>query len=621
MAKNNNIQDFIQDLGDTIRRKKGTSAKINPQNFSSEIESIQTGSDPVLQSKSVTPSTSQQKVQPDAGYDGLSDVTVNAVTNNIDVNIAAGNIKKGVSILGVTGTLEEGIAPTGTLEIKENGRHNVANYEFAEVSVKNTAKAILGKWNVEGGYYFEFDTNGIAKFGFGTQTSSGTYTVNDVTVSINIPDADMFGDFVYDEDTDTLTINDGEQLVLTRLVDIREKDVIGKWKNPDGVILLELKPNGVGTYMSNYDCTYVIIGNTVSVEVTGQTISLLYDEASDILISVLEGVALTRVQQTANLITKEVTENGTYKASDDGADGYSEVVVNVAGSGGATPFADATIEEIQQIGNEISDKGMTSEEVKSKYGWKIGDTKDITLTTGEVIQMRIIGFNHDTLSDGSGKAGITLEMVDCLNTKYTMQAGFANNMDGWGGWNFTLYQIPTIKSTLPQEWQNIIRQVDKKYANGGGTNFTAVKTTSNDLFILSEIELTGSVTKAQNGADEGSVYEYWNGKSDIDRIKKVRSSNNMWALRSCYANSSNSVVTVKDDGQINGAGMTYNVGISFAFCVGSAKDIPVAGLPIEATTDQEMTNALVEDNLGKVYKFTGTSDTYDNNAIYIIEEI
>ena len=35
-----------------------------------------------------------------------------------------------------------------------------------------------------------------------------------------------------------------------------------------------------------------------------------------------------------NLITKEVTENGTYKASDDGADGYSEVVVNVASSGG-----------------------------------------------------------------------------------------------------------------------------------------------------------------------------------------------------------------------------------------------------------------------------------------------
>jgi hypothetical protein len=34
------------------------------------------------------------------------------------------------------------------------------------------------------------------------------------------------------------------------------------------------------------------------------------------------------------LITKEITENGTYNASDDNADGFDSVVVNVAGSGG-----------------------------------------------------------------------------------------------------------------------------------------------------------------------------------------------------------------------------------------------------------------------------------------------
>jgi hypothetical protein len=47
----------------------------------------------------------------------------------------------------------------------------------------------------------------------------------------------------------------------------------------------------------------------------------------------------------------------------------------------------------------------------------------------------------------------------------------------------------------------------------------------------------------------------------------------------------------------------------------------IAGLPIEATTDTDMTNALVEDNLGKVYKFTGTSDTYETDAIYIVSEV
>jgi hypothetical protein len=45
------------------------------------------------------------------------------------------------------------------------------------------------------------------------------------------------------------------------------------------------------------------------------------------------------------------------------------------------------------------------------------------------------------------------------------------------------------------------------------------------------------------------------------------------------------------------------------------------GNPIELSTDTEMTNALVEDNLGKVYKFTGTSDTYETDAIYIVSEV
>lgn len=47
----------------------------------------------------------------------------------------------------------------------------------------------------------------------------------------------------------------------------------------------------------------------------------------------------------------------------------------------------------------------------------------------------------------------------------------------------------------------------------------------------------------------------------------------------------------------------------------------VGGLPIDITTDAEMTNALTEANVGKVYKFTGTSDTYETDAIYIISEV
>lgn len=59
-----------------------------------------------LQDKSATPTTTAQTIEPDADYDGLSSVTVGAVTAAIDANIAAGNIKNGVAILGVTGNYE-----------------------------------------------------------------------------------------------------------------------------------------------------------------------------------------------------------------------------------------------------------------------------------------------------------------------------------------------------------------------------------------------------------------------------------------------------------------------------------------------------------------------------------
>jgi hypothetical protein len=50
-------------------------------------------------------------------------------------NIVAGNIKSGVSILGVECTLPP--APSGTLEITENGTYNVASYASADVNVSS----------------------------------------------------------------------------------------------------------------------------------------------------------------------------------------------------------------------------------------------------------------------------------------------------------------------------------------------------------------------------------------------------------------------------------------------------------------------------------------------------
>lgn len=59
-----------------------------------------------LTTKSVDPTTENKTYTPTSSYNGFSSFTVKAVTAAIDANIIAGNIKSGVTILGVEGTYD-----------------------------------------------------------------------------------------------------------------------------------------------------------------------------------------------------------------------------------------------------------------------------------------------------------------------------------------------------------------------------------------------------------------------------------------------------------------------------------------------------------------------------------
>lgn len=105
-----NAQQRVANAYTAVNNKGGTLPITQDlTNLPNAITSIPSGgSSPVINSLSITPTTSQQTYTASGGVDGFSPVTVSAVTASIDNNITTGNIKKDVTILGVTGTYEGG---------------------------------------------------------------------------------------------------------------------------------------------------------------------------------------------------------------------------------------------------------------------------------------------------------------------------------------------------------------------------------------------------------------------------------------------------------------------------------------------------------------------------------
>lgn len=153
-----NIKDGVTILGVTgevvelngeIRNESLTSTAGNtftPSSGKNGITSITVT--PNNESRTVTPSTSQQTVGVNTGYSGNGTITVNPVTSSIDANITAGNIKSGVSILGVTGNY----GTMTTKNISANGTYNASSdnvdgYSNVTVAVPNGTEVGSGSTN------------------------------------------------------------------------------------------------------------------------------------------------------------------------------------------------------------------------------------------------------------------------------------------------------------------------------------------------------------------------------------------------------------------------------------------------------------------------------------------
>lgn len=212
---------------------------------------------------------------------------------------------------------------------------------------------------------------------------------------------------------------------------------------------------------------------------------------------------------------------------------------------------------------EIGDLVLKAEQgtVNLSDYFSIGDTKPVTLTTGETIQLQVAGFNHDTFSDGV-TAPVTFVMKDCLNTKAQMNSS-NTNAGGYPASAMKTYVETNIYDKLPSDLKAIVAPVKKKWY----TTYNDVNSLTEgnyNVWLLSEMEVFGTNTQTI-GTGEGSKYDIFT--DNTNRIKKVNGTNTGWWLGSCYRNDDDRFVIVNSGGSVSFNFATTSYGVAAGLCI------------------------------------------------------
>lgn len=186
--------------------------------------------------------------------------------------------------------------------------------------------------------------------------------------------------------------------------------------------------------------------------------------------------------------------------------------------------------------------------------WNVGDSCNMTINN-KTYAIDIIGKNHDDYADGSGKAPLTFQMHTTYATQYKMN-GAEDNSCGWKNCLVrTSNAFPALKKVMPAEVVAALKAVTKKTTAGGASS--AIDTTEDTLFLLSEIEVQG--TRTYSYAGEGTQYEYY--KTAANRKK-----NRAWYLRSPRLNNTSCFDRTGWNGEADWSVASEVDGIAAAWC-------------------------------------------------------
>ena len=226
----------------------------------------------------------------------------------------------------------------------------------------------------------------------------------------------------------------------------------------------------------------------------------------------------------------------------------------------------SAISNNSDITNETSVVYLDNGDMHRKVS--VGDKVTLSLN-GTNYAFDVIGFNHDTLTDAAaygeetatGKAGITFQMHDCFDTAYMMNRTNTNS-GGWASSAMRTSTMATMKGYLPDDWEAIIKPVNKAFGNGGGSS-SGTETVSDSCFLLAEIEVFGSTKYSVSG--EGTQYAYY--KAGNSKVKNKSGSATSWWERSPYSGGFYDFCYVSSGGGAKHYIANYSDGVAFGFCV------------------------------------------------------
>lgn len=189
--------------------------------------------------------------------------------------------------------------------------------------------------------------------------------------------------------------------------------------------------------------------------------------------------------------------------------------------------------------------------------WVAGNSKTMTINGTDYL-VDIIGRNHDTYTVG-GKAPLTFQLHDCYADTKAMNSSDTNS-GGWTSCAMRQTHLPAILALMPTEVQSGIREVNK--LTSAGNQSATINTTADKLFLLSEIEIFGSVSNSKSG--EGTQYDYY--KAGNSRVKNYNGSTYYWWERSPYGNRSTDFCYVNRAGDASYTNASIAIGAAFGFC-------------------------------------------------------